>query len=430
MTILDTSRHGARSRTPGRTPLGLRRGHTGDMGLDVAPPDWQLLRDWMVGQGRTPAWQEAGLWALTALEEELGPRWVERTWLRLNEVPGGIIMAGFSLFAYVERLELATRLKLLRDVDGYDRLLRNLKRNPVPDETAHLRAQLQVAALALHTNALTSLEPTIKGTKSHADVELALNGDQVLAEVAVIRRPDEMVNAGQWFDRVSHEILGIELSRGVSVDAEFDAVLADEQTEALLASLDAAAGFVSKGGVVPPIVQSGVRVTVSRSKENRRVRGPSTTWDSGARLDQTILSKARQMRDAHRVWIVIHLVDGIFYSEPWIKATVLQKLEALTARIRPLIEPHRAVEGVVVENGAIFVDLRQDDEPAEYEGAYGLRHSLPPVRHRELMVIPRAPNVPSVQFWRDAYRNEPRWLDWALERFGLPTPEAIFAPAR
>ena len=85
---------------------------------------------------------------------------------------------------------------------------------------------------------------------------------------------------------------------------------------------------------------------------------------------------------------------------------------------------------MVVENGAIFVDLRQDDEAAEYEGAYGLRHFLPPVRHRELMVMPRAPNVPSAQFWRDACRNEPGWLDRALERFGLPTAEAIFAPAR
>lgn len=68
-----------------------------------------------------------------------------------------------------------------------------------------------------------------------------------------------------------------------------------------------------------------------------------------------------------------------------------------------------------------------ESAPAEH-GCYGLRRLLPAVRVRESMIVPvTAHGRDQARVWRELYNDEENWLDWALDRAGLPRREQIFS---
>lgn len=125
----------------------------------------------------------------------------------------------------------------------------------------------------------------------------------------------------------------------------------------------------------------------------------------------------------------MYSLDGLFWSREWTAASVSTKLEALANQMHPVFAAKAHLAGVVVTNGAALVDLRQDEERAAKEtGAVALRQPVPPVKHREVYVLPAAAaSATATSFWTTAYGDEPTWLDWALTRERLPKLAEVFA---
>jgi hypothetical protein len=395
---------------------------------DPPPPDWTLLRDWVDNESRPSGWRRAGIWALDVLERELGPRWPERTWINFGAVPGMLVMAGAYVFAYLEMLELALKLTLIRDADGYQRLVKNLKRNPVPAELAHLRVQLEVAGFARRAEYGLVLEPALKqGTRT--DLILRGMAEEFAVETAVMLRSDEAVSSAYWMDRINYSLMDISSKHDVGFTASFARELSEDETEELMATVSAAASFVARGGAIPAIETLNVTIEVHPDNSVYKITGPRHEVDSGAKLESLLADKAVQTRGPLPTWICIHSLEGLFLIREWNAASASAKLSALAERIQPTLENEPHVAGVVISNGAAYYDIRQDGDEAESPDGTAIRQPIPPFKHREVFVV-NSPHARSAHlFWAHAYRSEPTWLSWALDLVGLPGISEIFVTA-
>jgi hypothetical protein len=117
---------------------------------DVRAPRWEFFRELFqdAPRGRSDAWRQVGLWAVDHLSERLGDGWPERAWRKNGRLPAGMAWAGSHTVAYAERVELALRLELLSDCEGFARVRDPLKQVPREDQIPHIRLQLEVGALA------------------------------------------------------------------------------------------------------------------------------------------------------------------------------------------------------------------------------------------------------------------------------------------
>lgn len=96
---------------------------------DPDPTRWEFWKGFLEESQRGPAWREAGSWALGVLQEQLGDRWLHRTWTKYT-LPGPLVLSSAHTIAFAELLELALRLDLLRDHPGMGVVGRNLRRDP------------------------------------------------------------------------------------------------------------------------------------------------------------------------------------------------------------------------------------------------------------------------------------------------------------
>jgi hypothetical protein len=392
-------------------------------------PDWSLLREWLETAGERPQeWRTAGLWALNMLERELGTRWPERTWIKFDRLPGVVVMASSQVFAFAELIELALRLNLLKEAVGYDRLTKRLKRNIAPSELAHLRVQLEVAGLAKRAGWLVTFEPEISSSNRSADLLLRRDDEELLIECAAMVRSDAAVAADQWMQTVTDRLRPLNGNLSVGVVASFSEHLSDEETTSFLATVNAAALFVSRGGVMPPLRARGATVELQADGGVYSITGPSESIDHAAKLRSLLAEKAEQTHGKTPAWICVHSLAGLFWGTDWARRPIEAKLQALSDIVTEALASHPHVVGAAISNGAALVDMRTGRDEATLDtGSMAVQQPVPPIKHREVYVVPTLTDAPGLSFLTSAYRDERSWLDWALARQDLPSVDAIFA---
>jgi hypothetical protein len=250
----------------------------------------------------------------------------------------------------------------------------------------------------------------------------------MLVECAAMVRSDAAVAADHWIHAVSSRLHSLSANYSVGVTASFAEHLSDEETDSLFATVDAAAAFVSKGGVMPAIRAEGATVGLSVN-DGVSITGPSENVDHAAKLRSLLIEKAEQTHGSVPTWLCVHSLDGLFWGAEWARVALDTKLRALSEIVTDSLVSYPHVAGAVISNGAGLVDIRQGTNEAMLNtGATAVQQPVPPLKHREGYVIPTTADALGTSFFTSAYRGESSWFDWALAREDLPSTKAIFAP--
>src|SRR5580704_6324226 len=116
---------------------------------DVPLPTWELLRE-QVDQAlrRSLAWRRTGHWMIDVLQEELGESWAVDAVEQFGELPIPVMWAvSGHMYAFVQTLDLALRLRLLQFAKGAGRIRKELRGNRQLSRVLHVSLQATVAGL-------------------------------------------------------------------------------------------------------------------------------------------------------------------------------------------------------------------------------------------------------------------------------------------
>lgn len=389
---------------------------------------WEILHEMMAGATWSEAWRETGSWAFRVLERHLGSDWPATV---MSKSPTGgapqLAWAVGHVVAYAEVLELALRLELLRGANGHAKLRRALRTDPRPPLLLHCEMQLEVAALALKSGITPTLEPPSPRGRP-ADVAIPVGDQQLIVEARAILTSDDWRDDNDWTDQLFERIRRIEAKHGVRCEGEVSTFLDENDTQGLLRELETRARLVAARLAPPPLRIPGVAIDVVRDVQApaRGLRGPEMSGDSWARIGPRIREKAEAAVESGANWLRLDARDGLWQFTEWATRPLGEKLEAFDAAVRGLC---RGLDGVVVSCGAVRAEGQLDDEDVVLRpGLVALRRRLPFVRARETLVITAdAASLQEARLWIQFYSEEPSWLDWALDRSGLPPVGAILA---
>jgi len=94
----------------------------------------------------------------------------------------------------------------------------------------------------------------------------------------------------------------------------------------------------------------------------------------------------------------------------------------MARQVQPLLRHVSGICGVVLSSGGGLAQGQFVGESARSTGeSYGLRRVLPAARVRETMIVPvSGEGRKQSRLWVELYGAEESWLDWALDRVGLP----------
>jgi len=400
---------------------------------EIPLPTWNYWRELIGSAARSQAWRTVGLWAVDLLQERLGEQWPQRAWEKFGRLPAGIELAPTHPVAFAELAELALRLELCRDCERFPRVRRTLASNANEDEVAHLRMQLEVATLALHASHAVEFEPIVPGGGRRGDLQLNLAGDaSALVETRAILMTEQMRRAQRFSDDMFDAIRAIGFRHGVECEGEITRVLDEQQTSVLLGDLARHAGLVARGITLPAFRAHGVSLNVRPGAGiGGGLKGPATGGDAWPRLATRLRQKAEQTRGAEGVWLRLDVRAGLWQFTDWAREDLPAKLVLLHHNVSSVLVEQPHVAGVVMTPGSVLAQgTFTNDDHEGVDGAFALRRLITPLRGRETMGMPLGRDEETLRLagvWRDLYAGEPRWLDDALDAFGLPRSDEVFA---
>jgi hypothetical protein len=403
---------------------------------EVEPPTWSYFRERFekAPSGRPPAWRQVGLWAVDRLSERLGEDWPEKTFKKLGRLPAGMALAGSHTVAYAELVELALRLELLCDREGFARIRDALKQDPREEQIPHFRLQLEVGALAASAGHGVRFERPIPNSSKASDITIDLEeGQSLFVEARVLLQDDRAVAINRFTDQAFHEIQAICGEYEVECSGDITEVLDDPKLAELLDAVETHARLVKVGGVTPRLFLHGAKLQVSRreSSDDKSLHGPALTGNLWPRIADRLVQKAQQTKGAQNVWLRICALQGLWLLTHWGALDLPHKLATMRRNILSGLSDHPHVDGVVISSASAWP--QGTVTPDEYEdgvGGHALRCSLPPMMARETLIVPlhlTAETTGHARVWRDLYASEPEWLGWALAQFDLPSTAEIFA---
>lgn len=151
---------------------------------DVPLPTWELLRE-QVDQAlrRSLAWRRTGHWMIDVLQEELGESWAVDAVEQFGDLPIPVMWAvSGHMYAFVQALDLALRLRLLQFAKGAGRIRKELRGNRQLSRVLHVSLQATVAGLALGHGWDVHLEPG----RPPADLWFETEGRRITVETKVL----------------------------------------------------------------------------------------------------------------------------------------------------------------------------------------------------------------------------------------------------
>lgn len=392
-------------------------------------PTWQDLDDLISRGGLTDRGVTTMRWALTRLRTLLGNSWLDRQYRKQGRLPGELLFAGTHRCALPQALWFVLRLDHVVTEPTFAKVKAELRRGADSALWRHTLLQLEVARAAEDQGNAVTFEPAIPGSKKNGDLLIDGGTDGAwMVETTTVPRAAVDLGWEDYEDQFKTAIRRIELRHGVTCVVVLNDHMAQDDTGAWLAAVEAAAESttgLTRAYAVPSEI--GV-VTV-----HREAVPPGTAVFTGAvqyrngwhRLGRTLSGKASQVRGPWPAWIRVDCLDGLFQFTDWAKMVPQERLAAVGAAIRDNVQWPGNAEGVVLSTGPAVSIGATNPTAAEatvqtLDGAF-VRRLLAPHLVRETFVVPlREHGNDRAGWWARAYGREPEWLDQDLERAGQP----------
>ncbi len=398
---------------------------------NVPPPTWEMLRE-QVDQAlrRSSAWRRTAHWTIDVLQEELGDSWTVDAFEQFGELPIPVMWAvSGHMYAFVQTMDLALRLRLLRSAEGAGRIRKELRGNRQLGRVLHASLQATIAGLALRRGWDFHLEPG----RPPADLWFETGGRKMTVETKVLEPSDLTREHHQAVDRTMDRIRDTATSQGVWVHGRISAIPSDDVLSDIIDWISRSAGFAQNGGIVQPYQQPGLDLELVASGDamGRRLTGPAGGENLLPRFVRTLSDKAERMSASGAEWLCVENITGLFGQTEWGLMDMARKVATLESAIHASL-PSDTIGGIVACSSAATFNGTVNEEATETDsGSIGLRYPILPWRAREAIVVPLRDSArDATQHWRTLLEAERDWSAWALAEAGLPTfDEIIEQPA-
>lgn len=395
---------------------------------DAAPrddrPSWDLYRKMLESPLVSPARRKATMWALAELERRMGEEWLGNYWDVSGHVPSEVNLGSAHVSALGNLLDFALRLNVLDAVPGVGKVQREMRNDLRDDRRRHCALQLEVGALATRAGYAVAFEDRPHPDAAPSDVALTRDQQAVRVETFAIIRDKRSQEGAAYWERLLHRITRIEWKHDTPVAGTISQQLDDVESAELLRLIEQAAEDTAATGKQHAVAYQGADLQVLPSRStDYQLQGGVEASDSWPRIVSKLRQKAQQAQASGGGWLRVDLLDGTWQFTPWARAGLRAKIEEMAKSIPSALSQVPDIFGVILSNSAGVAQGQFVGESARTVGDnYGLRRVLPGTRVRETMIVPvNATGREQARMWVDLYNSEDSWLDWALERAGLPS---------
>ena len=373
---------------------------------------------------RSAAGRAAGDFALRTLQEHLGDEWPRLAWEKHDQrsLPAELLLSSAHAVAFAQLVELALQLRTL-PANGAGKIRKALHGDPRPQQIAHLRLQLELAALASDGGKSVALEVLLPGRTTPLDV-LITDGEMIAIEALAVLLPQSHVDTQRYTDEVFGDLMSAHIRNDVGVTGHFN-VQTPDATAAMLEGVTTAAVAVARDGVPRTIDDQAYCFEIDKSGRFE-ITGPSTALDPWTRAADRIRQKAVQAQQSGATWLRVDVLSGLWQAPQWASASLADKAATLARAVRQTLTDHPHMDAVVISSGRLHPVSGLTDEDAETTGAIAMRRVLEPLRVRDTILIPLRPQI-DITPVADLYSSEPTWLARALSDARLPPPDETFA---
>lgn len=391
------------------------------------PPGWTDVAALLARADRHDAYAKAGFWALEMLHERLGEDWLPRAVSKSNDAfPLALDLLGSHTLALAEALEWAIRLELSTDWDGWADMLRDLRRDPRTARLLHTRAQLTVAAVASRLGWGVELEPS-RDNRRPADVVFSTPTHTVSVEIRVLT---QSLSARERFAAVEGEsdwLTMLGLKEGIWIGGKLERHLTPSERRTVEDFVKNNAARVV-AGERPSLTLDGVSLTLaSRATDAGALHSPTVKEDLFWRMVGTIAEKAEKMEESGAQWLHITALTGLWAFTVWGQSPLDEKLRIMMSALDDVLE-ERKPEGIILCSAAGLAPSTTEESVQTSNGA-ALRRAIRPLRARETLIMGFSPGAQeAISAWRALADAEADWLDWALDRYELPSIGEILPP--
>jgi hypothetical protein len=391
----------------------------------VPPPSWGMLRE-QVDQPlhRSSAWRRTAHWTIDVLQEELGESWTVDAFEQFGELPIPLMWAvSGHMYAFVQTVDLALRLRLLQSAKGAGRIRKELRGNRQLGRVLHVSLQATLAGLALRREWGFHLEPG----HPPADLWFETEGRRMTVETKVLEPSDLTREHHHAVDQTMDRIRDTATSKGVWVHGRISAIPSDDVLNDITDWISRSAGSAQNGGIVQPYRQPGLDLELVAYDDaaGRRLSGPAGGENLLPRFVRTLSDKAKRMSASGAEWLCVENITGLFQTE-WGLMDMARKVATLESAIQAAL-PSDTIGGVIACSSAGTFNGTVNEEASETDtGSIGLRYPILPWRAREAIVVPLRDSArDATQYWGTLLDAERDWSAWALAEVGLPTFDEI-----
>ncbi|MCU4187337.1 hypothetical protein K6U06_23445 [Acidiferrimicrobium sp. IK] len=300
---------------------------------------------------------------------------------------------------------------------------------------AHSLLQLEVGGLAMRAGWEVTFEPGVGEEGSRTDLLLVRDDDAMLVEVKGFLL-DQQSNQDLAFSRrVSMALMAIESREQVTFNGEIEPGIEDDKLDEWIEELALLAADVARSGLVietaPP---SGGRLVIQPGWPTTGA-GHSTTirhGDEWRRITTALKAKAEQGRGEHPLWLRFDetLQFWALAVPPDYPRRRLH--ERLARGLSAELAAFAHVAGIVLSSAPTAGStVGAEDTWQNLDGnATSVVCTTQPPFWRESLVV-GGPNEAATRQraeWTSWYATEGSWLDWALDRLGLPPFAKLVQP--
>lgn len=389
--------------------------------------DWAWLRDRMIACPWSSEARDAGIWAIDALQEALGPRWPQ-AWQRPGCAPPELAACWYSLAGYAATLDMALAFSTLDAVSGIRALRDAVRGTARADALASPRLQLRVASLALLSGQEVRLEAMLPGGETPADLLISGRSFSCGIEALAVLRDKRTLEASRWLENVTAELHFIGQRHRVDFRGTVDNPLDEHGTAELLEELEQRAAVVARGLKLPEVRVGGVTVTVFPAGGpggQANFRMPMISHER--RLAQKVRAKVAQTRRSGADWLLIDALDLSWHLGARAHRHLAHKARVLADQLRALMGAEHHLLGAVITDGAALMRPRAQEETIELDaGAIALCRRVDNWRVRESVVVSLdETSRGGAQLLRRVLDAESGWLARAVEHVGLSAPPEL-----
>lgn len=401
--------------------------------------------------GVTAAGSDAVRWAVDVHERFFGDAWLLRAGtMRIPCLPflaGGLwpVTGPGPVMRLVER---ACQLDLVQN--DWENLRAQVFQNRPGEAVTHLRLVLETAGWAFRDGYNVEFEPEL-GTRKRPDV-LIHTGDrqQVLIEVTSQTQDKAMRAVRRYGELVQRLTWAIESDHQVAVTMTSERPLDDGDVHAWFGAVASAAGRVASGGPIEKVQWEENVATVhpSGTQLTDIHVGPSLSGDAWPRLADRLAQKAGQTSGGPPAWIRVEVDYSLFALTNLASLEPEARLRALAWNVAIALVDAPHVLGVVLgpprgigagDDERLLLPSAEDPtrlglvlptpvfrERAVASGPTAVRCALPGGWARTTFVLPN-PACDAEDPLRPGtvLAAEGGWLDWALDRLGMPGTAAL-----